>query len=84
MHVLYFCICTCSAHLSRFHMQRRSRNVLIITILLLEDLTGVQKWQGKNDTYLSVTSHKGVVPTVLSGEGKSHNSQRYIHIETDK
>ena len=26
----YFCICTCSAQLSMFHMERRSRNTLII------------------------------------------------------
>ena len=30
--VLYFCICPCSAQLSMFHMERRSRNTLIITI----------------------------------------------------
>ena len=28
--VLYFCICTCSAQLSMFHMKRHSRNTLII------------------------------------------------------
>ena len=28
--VLYFCICTCSAQLGMFHMERRSRNTLII------------------------------------------------------
>ena len=28
--VLYFCICPCSAQLSMFHMERRSRNTLII------------------------------------------------------
>ena len=28
--VLYFCICTCSAQLSMFHMERRSRNTLIV------------------------------------------------------
>ena len=32
--VLYFCICTCSAQLSMFHMERRSRNT-ITTITLL-------------------------------------------------
>ena len=31
--VLYFCICTCSAQLSMFHMERRSRNTLIIIII---------------------------------------------------
>ena len=30
--VLYFCICTCSAQPSVFHMERRSRNTLIIII----------------------------------------------------
>ena len=33
--VLYFCICTCSAQLSMFHMERRSRNTLIINIIIL-------------------------------------------------
>ena len=28
--VSYFCICICSAQLSMFHMERRSRNTLII------------------------------------------------------
>ena len=27
--VLYLCICTCSAQLSMFHMERHSRNMLI-------------------------------------------------------
>ena len=30
--VLYFCICTCSAQLSLFHMERRSRNTIIIIL----------------------------------------------------
>ena len=30
---LYFCICTCSAQLSMLHMERRSRNTLIIIII---------------------------------------------------
>ena len=34
--VFYFCICTCSAQLSMFHMERRSKNTLIfITIIIL-------------------------------------------------
>ena len=33
--VLYFCICTCSAQLSMFHMERHSRNMLIITIIII-------------------------------------------------
>ena len=32
--VSYFCTCTCSAQLSVFHMVRRSRNTLIITIII--------------------------------------------------
>ena len=31
--LLYFFICTCSAQLSMFHMERRSRNTLIIIII---------------------------------------------------
>ena len=31
--VLYFCIWICSAQLSMFHMERRSRNTLIIIII---------------------------------------------------
>ena len=30
--VLYFCICTCSAQLSMFHVERRSRNMLILLL----------------------------------------------------
>ena len=33
--VLYFCICTCSTQLSMFHMERRSRNMLIIIIIII-------------------------------------------------
>ena len=32
--VLYFGICTCSAQLSMFHMGRRSRNMIIIIIII--------------------------------------------------
>ena len=32
--VLYFCICTCSAQLSMFHMERRFRNTLIVIIIM--------------------------------------------------
>ena len=35
-YVLYFCICTCYAQLSMFHMERRSRNTLIIIIIKVE------------------------------------------------
>ena len=33
--VLYFCICTCTAQLSMFHMERRSRNTLIIVNIII-------------------------------------------------
>ena len=33
--VLFLCICTCSAQLNMFHMERRSRNTLIIIIIIL-------------------------------------------------
>ena len=33
--VLYFCICTCSAQLSMFHMEGRSRNTLIIITIVI-------------------------------------------------
>ena len=32
--VLYFCICTCSAQLSMFHVERRYRNTLIIITII--------------------------------------------------
>ena len=35
MHVLDFSICTCSGHLSMFHMERGSRNMIIIIIILI-------------------------------------------------
>ena len=33
--VLYFCICSCSAQLSMFHMERLSRTTLIIIIIII-------------------------------------------------
>ena len=33
--VLYFCICPCSAQLTMFHMERRSRNTLITVIIII-------------------------------------------------
>ena len=33
--VLYFCICSCSAQLSMFHMERRSKNTLIVIIIII-------------------------------------------------
>ena len=39
--VLYFCICTCSARLNMFHMERRSRNTLIIFAVATSSLKPV-------------------------------------------
>ena len=39
--VLYFCICTCSAQLSVFHMERHSRNTLITIIIITILLTWI-------------------------------------------
>ena len=33
--VSYFCICTCPAHLSMFHVEKHSRNTLIIIIIII-------------------------------------------------
>ena len=41
--VLYFCICTCSAQLSVFHMEKRSRNTLIIIIMQIFPANGFGK-----------------------------------------
>ena len=37
--VLYFCICTCSEQLSMFHMERCSRNPIIIIIIIIIIIT---------------------------------------------
>ena len=36
--VLYCCICTCSVQLSMFHMERRSRNMLIIIFIIIDNV----------------------------------------------
>ena len=41
--VLYFCICTCSAQLSIFHVERHSRNTLIIITIIIN-----QRQQGSD------------------------------------
>ena len=41
--VLYFCICICAAQLSMFHMERHTRNMLIIIIII----TIIINFQGK-------------------------------------
>ena len=56
--VLYFCICTCSAQLSMFHMEKRSRNTLIIIIIIISfmshclDLLNVAGWYGPSPVNL--------------------------------
>ena len=40
--VLYFCVCTCSAQLNMFHMERRSRNMLII--IKSSHTSDLKKW----------------------------------------
>ena len=33
--VLYFCMCTCSAQFSLFHMETHSRNTIIVVIIII-------------------------------------------------
>ena len=40
--VSYFCICTCSAQLGMFHMERRSRNTHII--IIINHIGREQRW----------------------------------------
>ena len=59
--VLHFCICTCSVHLSMFHMERRSRNTLNITIIniiatLFKNSTFTEKQKSINCTYSTLSS----------------------------
>ena len=49
--VLYFCICTCSAQLSLFHMERCSRSTLIISIINMPEF-----WPKPEDSHLSKMS----------------------------
>ena len=49
--VLHFCTCTCSTHLSMFHMERRSRNTLINLII---NNAGHAQW-----THVNACSHRG-------------------------
>ena len=53
--VLYFCICTCSAQLSMFHMERRSRNMLIIIIITI--LTMMRKETYESTEKLQLFNH---------------------------
>ena len=50
--VLYFCICTCSAQLSMFHMERCLRNMIIVIIIITlpcpwcDRVSSVTGWTG--------------------------------------
>ena len=55
--VLYFCICTCSAQLSMFHMERRSRNTLIIIIVINAARNRLFN-KGKSGTVRRLTANK--------------------------
>ena len=46
--VLYagVCICTCSAQLSLFHLERRSRNTLIISLVFQDFGSHIAEWNG--------------------------------------
>ena len=46
--VLYFCICTCSAQLSMFHMERRSRNTLVIIIVIMQQINKKTRTKGSH------------------------------------
>ena len=52
---LYFCICPCSAQLSMFHVERRSRNTLIIIIIITSNVHGKKTKERKKEgrTYLN-------------------------------
>ena len=52
--VLHFCICPCSAQLSMFHMERRSRNTLIIIIIIITIIYSGLRW----GVVKELTSHK--------------------------
>ena len=51
--VLYFCVCTCSAQLSMFHMERHSRNTLIVISIII-----IKIFRLICNFYLSVAAHK--------------------------
>ena len=53
-YVFYFCICTCSAQLSMFHMERRSRNTLIIIIIFPTNLFNQCHYPKSECDYLCV------------------------------
>ena len=38
-HVIYFCICTCSAQQSIFRMERHSRTAVIVSIIIMTVIT---------------------------------------------
>ena len=54
--VLYFCICTCSAQLSMFHMERCPRNMLIIITVVVATaaINFMQCYHYTDSTYYSI------------------------------
>ena len=53
--VLHFCICTCSAQMSMFHMERISKNMLIIIIITI--ITLPDSWsEGSVSTLVGLVS----------------------------
>ena len=64
---LYFCICTCSAQLSMFHMDRRSRNTLIIIIIIKCRELGFKAWSchNINDSQLALQWLPGHTPDAV-------------------
>ena len=47
--VLYFCICTCSVQLNMFHLERCSRNTLIIIMIIIIINSLITKSIGSDD-----------------------------------
>ena len=59
--VLYFCICTCSAQLSMFHLERRSRNTITIIMIIIQCVCPVWTDQADNLSGLSLVGNLGTV-----------------------
>ena len=61
--VLYFCLCPCSGQQNMFHMERRSRNTLIITVII-KLKKGKDQRRKKKILQLSLTTMQNVRSTV--------------------
>ena len=62
--VLYFCICTCSAQLSMFHMERRSKNTLIIIIIIITKVQWRKLTTGNSESVRTVECFVGCLLNV--------------------